>query len=248
MIRSVIKIFFQHKRQAIKKHEAIILPETFRGVPILTSKNLDPKKLVLACNLCPTNALIENQFSLDMGRCLFCGECEKILPKNIHFSNNWRTWSFKRNALIIRADNNFVSPIPEQTVSLFKQAIKIRSISSGGDNSTEMELIATGNVNFDAPRFGIEFTASPRHADAILITGPLTENMSREIELTYNAMPNPKLVIVAGTDAISGGVFENSPAINRTFLTKKTPMLYIPGNPPHPLTIIAGIKQLIGQK
>ena len=248
MIRSAIKIFFQHKRQAIKKHEKIILPDTFRGVPILISKNLDAKKLDQARQLCPTNALVDREFALDMGRCIFCGECQNVLPDNIKFTNNWKSWSFKRNALVVRADKKFTHPIPEQILPIFKHAIKLRSISAGGDNSTEMELNATGNVNFDAARFGIEFTASPRHADAIVLSGPITENMTREIQITFDAMTNPKFIVVAGTDAISGGLFEKSPAIDRTFLNKNIPTVYIPGNPPHPLSIIAAIKQLVGQK
>lgn len=247
MIRSAIKIFFQHKKQAIKKHENIVLPNTFQGVPVLTSKNLDPEKLNLAREICPTNALSSKEFSLDMGKCLFCGECEKILPYNIEFTNNWKMWSFKRNALVVRANNNFVNPIPEQTISMFKHAVKLRSISAGGDNATEMELNAIGNVNFDAARFGMEFVASPRHADAIVITGPITKNMSRELQITYDAMTNPKFIVVAGTDAISGGLFGNSPAIDRSFLNNNIPALFIPGNPPHPLSIIAAVKQLVGK-
>jgi Ni,Fe-hydrogenase III small subunit len=95
-------------------------------------------------------------------------------------------------------------------------------------------------------RYGIEFVASPRHADGIVITGPLSRNMAEALEITYNAVPSPKIIILAGTDAISGGIFEGSPAIDRSFIEQNNIDLYIPGNPVHPLTFINGVMDLIG--
>jgi Ni,Fe-hydrogenase III small subunit len=109
-----------------------------------------------------------------------------------------------------------------------------------------MELAATGNVNFDFGRYGIEFVASPRHADGIVITGPVTENMARALEICYDAVPSPKIIILAGTDAISGGIFEGSPALNRSFISDHHIDLYVPGNPAHPLTFINGVMDLLG--
>jgi Ni,Fe-hydrogenase III small subunit len=105
-------------------------------------------------------------------------------------------------------------------------------------------LGATGNVNFDMERFGIEFVASPRHADGIVITGPITESMAEPLQMCYDAMPDPKIIVLVGTDAISGGMFADSPEINRSFLDKYPVDLYIPGNPAHPLTIINGFLDL----
>jgi Ni,Fe-hydrogenase III small subunit len=108
-----------------------------------------------------------------------------------------------------------------------------------------MELNACGNVNFDMGRYGIEFVASPRHADGVVITGPITCNMAQPLQITYDATPSPKIFILAGTDAISGGIFADSPAIDRSFLVGKKIDLYVPGNPVHPLTFINGILDLI---
>jgi Ni,Fe-hydrogenase III small subunit len=129
---------------------------------------------------------------------------------------------------------------------LFKNALKLRQVSAGGDNSCEMELSATGNVNFDFGRYGIEFVASPRHSDGIVITGPVTENMADALMITYDAIPAPRIIILAGTDAISGGIFEGCPALNRKFIEEHYIDLYVPGNPIHPLTFINGVMDLLG--
>ncbi len=130
----------------------------------------------------------------------------------------------------------------------FKNSLKLRQISAAGDNSCEMELNASGNVNFDMGRYGIEFVASPRHADGIVITGPISENMAEATQICYDATPDPKIIILVGTDAISGGIFDGSPALNRSFLEKYPIDLYVPGNPAHPLTFINGIMSLLGKK
>ena len=111
-----------------------------------------------------------------------------------------------------------------------------------------MELNACSNVNFDMGRFGIEFVASPRHADGVVITGPITENMAQPLQICYDAIPEPKIIILAGTDAISGGIFEGSLALNRSFLSKYKIDLYVPGNPIHPLTFINGVLELIKKR
>ena len=96
-------------------------------------------------------------------------------------------------------------------------------------------------------RYGIEFVASPRHADGIVITGPITSNMARAVEITWAAIPEPKILVLAGTDAISGGMFSSSKEVNRSFLDNRYIDLYIPGNPIHPLTFINGILDLTGR-
>ena len=107
---------------------------------------------------------------------------------------------------------------------------------------------ASGNVNFDMGRYGIEFVASPRHADGIVITGPISGNMAEALQICYDATPSPKIVVLTGTAAISGGIFENSPDLIRSFFNDIKPDLYVPGNPPHPLTFINGILDLTRRK
>jgi Ni,Fe-hydrogenase III small subunit len=102
------------------------------------------------------------------------------------------------------------------------------------------------NVNFDLGRYGIDIVASPRHADALVLSGPITRNMVDAVQQCWDAMPEPKFIIAVGACAISGSPFEGSPAIERSLLERIAPTLYVPGCPPHPLTFVCGILDLLG--
>ena len=159
----------------------------------------------------------------------------------------------ERNSLIITEGADIPLALNPEVIrkeihSFFGSSLKLRQVSAGGDNSCELELNACGNVNFDMGRFGIEFVASPRHADGIVITGPITKNMAEPLQICYDAIPDPKIIILAGVDAISGGIFAGSPALDRSFLDKHKIDLYVPGNPVHPLTFINGVLSLIGRE
>jgi Ni,Fe-hydrogenase III small subunit len=190
---------------------------------------------------------------IDLGRCVFCGECQLRQPEYIRFTNDHRLATTVREALVVAEGDDRPIPFHAENVrpeipKLFRNALKLRQVSAGGDNSCEMELNASGNVNFDFGRYGVDFVASPRHADGLVVTGPITENMAAPLETAYDAVPEPKIVVLVGTDAISGGVFAESPAIDRSFLDRHRVDLYVPGNPAHPLTYIDGILNLIGRK
>ena len=174
-----------------------------------------------------------------------------MLPGKIRFTNDYRIASNLRDALVIKPGSENPIRLEEIIVrkeirKLFKNALKLRQVSAGGDNSAELELNACGNVNFDMGRYGIEFVASPRHADGIVITGPGSKNMAEPLEITYKAIPLPKIIILAGTDAISGGIFDGSPALDRRFIEQNHIDLFVPGNPMHPLTFINGVMDLLG--
>lgn len=247
MILSTLKVLSQHKYQAIKRLNDVVLSPVFRGVPSLLSKGLnsnDEKDLI---NLCPVKALSINPLRLDLGKCIFCGECARHYPNNVTFSNDWRMWSYSREGLIVEADKAWSVRECEKPFGLFGDAVKLRQISSGGDGTNEMELNASGNVNFDMRRYGIEFVASPRHADGVVITGPVTANMARATEITFAAVSQPRFVVAVGSDAISGGLYAESPAIDRSFFDRHKPSLYVPGHPAHPLTFIGGMLGLMGR-
>lgn len=245
-----IKILIHQGKQYIPDLTQAEVPGIFRGRPIISNVEVDNDKLI---DLCPTNAISAKPVCIDMGKCIFCGECAIAFPEKIKFTKDYKIATNYRDGLLVKEGNeNPVTLNPElvrkEITKYFSGSLKLRQVSAGGDNSCELELNACGNVNFDMGRFGIEFVASPRHADGIVITGPITENMSEALQICYDATPDPKIIILAGTDAISGGIFADSPALNRSFLDKYKIDLYVPGNPIHPLTFINGVLELIRKR
>ena len=251
MILPKLKILRSHGRQYIPDLNSVELTEEFRGRPRLDEGG-DPAKLQRAADLCPTGALTLAPLSLDMGRCLFCGECARMAPASIRFTNDYRMGTPAREGLVVRPGDDIVrfdaGRVRREAVRCFGRALKLREVCAGGDGSVEMELNATGNVNFDFGRYGIEFTASPRHADGLVLSGPITRNMAEALEICYQAIAEPKLLIVCGSEACSGGLFAESRAIDRSFLERHTPDLWLPGAPTHPMVFIDGILTLLGKK
>jgi Ni,Fe-hydrogenase III small subunit/NAD-dependent dihydropyrimidine dehydrogenase PreA subunit len=244
---SDIKILFHQGKQYIPDVTKAEVPGIFRGRPVISTVSTDVARLV---EICPTGAISPDPVSIDMGKCVFCGECQFAFPGKLRFTKDYKISSGTREGLIIpegRDEPVTVNPalVRKEIRKYFRKSLKLRQVSAGGDNSCEWELNAAGNVNFDMGRFGIEFVASPRHADGIVITGPITKNMARPLQICYDAVPNPKIIILAGTDAISGGIFAGSNALDRSFLDKYPVDLYVPGNPVHPLTFINGVLDLL---
>ena len=244
-----IKIGIHQGSQYIRDVRHVEVPGIFKGRPVITAESSDETALA---ELCPTGAITLSPFCIDLGKCLFCGACAYHSPKKIKFTKDYHLAVNRRDAMIIKAGEDKplaldVAAIKPEIRKLFKGSFKLRQVSAAGDNSAELELNAAGNVQFDMGRFGIEFVASPRHADALVITGPISENMAEPLEICFRDTPSPKAIILCGTDAISGGIFQDSPAVNREFLNKYPADLFIPGNPPHPLTFINGILDLLGR-
>ena len=131
---------------------------------------------------------------------------------------------------------------------LLGRSLRLRQVSAGGCNGCEVEVNALGNVVFDASRFGIDFVASPRHADGVLVTGPVTANMKEALLITYEAIAEPRLVIAAGACAISGGLFRDYQEVSNGVEGLFPVDLYVPGCPPHPLTILDGLLRLLGRR
>lgn len=247
-----LKILFKHGKQFVSNLEDVELTPLFRGRPQIDNAITQDEAKVLV-ELCPTGAIAAAPLSIHLGKCVFCKECQFCSSGRITFTNDFKLATNDINRLMVKAgEANPIILDPElvrkEVKSYFGRALKLRQVAAGGDNSAEMELNAAGNVNFDMGRYGIEFVASPRHADGVVITGPISENMAEPLEICYNATPSPKIIVLAGTDAISGGIFTGSKAaVNRGFLSKYHVDLYVPGNPPHPLTFINGILSLTGR-
>jgi Ni,Fe-hydrogenase III small subunit len=252
MFINKFKVLSRHGKQSIPDPGAVVLPDIFRGRPVIR-QGLPPREAAALAAMCPSGAIGTEPLSIDLGKCVFCGECAHRRADFVRFTNDYRLATTSRDALIVVEGRD--EPIdfhPEnirpEIRGIFRNALKLRQVSAGGDNATEMELNASGNVNFDLGRYGIEFVASPRHADGVVVTGPITRNMAVPLELACNAVPDPKIVVLAGTDAISGGLFAGSPALDRGFLDRHAVDLYVPGHPAHPLTYIHGLLALTGRK
>ena len=241
-----VKIVYHQGKQFIPNTATAKVPGIFRGRPVISSEKVNETELV---DLCPVEAISVQPVSIDLGKCTFCGECAKRFPNKIRFTTDYKISTNERERLIVKqGDENLIEVNPETVRNeirrIFGRSLKLRQVSAGGDNSCEMELNAANNVQFDMSRYGIEFVASPRHADGIVITGPITENMADALQICYDAVPEPKIIVLVGTDAISGGIHAGSSALNRSFPDKYPVDLYIPGNPAHPLTIINGLLDL----
>lgn len=128
---------------------------------------------------------------------------------------------------------------------VFGHSIAIRELDTGSDNATEIEINNLSNPYYDAERFGISFVASPRHADVLMVTGAVTHNMAIAAQKTYEAMPAPKFVIAVGDDACTGGIFAGSYAVLGGADKLFTVDMKIPGNPPTPEEILAGLLALM---
>ena len=234
------------------------LPELFRGAPLLK-----PEKCPAGCtdcaNACPHGAITVGtggqgsgtgkNLSLDMGKCLFCPECASACPHGaITFTNDHRLAVNRREDLIVRSGEvrRLAAPLDEKRQTLFARSLKLREVSAGGCNGCEADTNVLSTVGFDLGRFGIQFVASPRHADGIFVTGPVTENMRLALLKTWEAIPEPKIAIAAGACAINGGPFIDSPDVHNGCDTLIPIDLYIPGCPPHPLTILDGLLRLLG--
>ena len=229
-----LKILLRQGKQYIPDVTTVKVPGIFRGRPVISTEKVNETELM---DFCPTNAISANPVSIDLGKCTFCGECAIAFPNKIKFTTDYKIATNDLRRLIIPEGQDETIElnaelIREEIYKCFSGSLKLRQVSAGGDNSCELELNACSNVNFDMGRFGIEFVASPRHADGIVITGPITENMAQPLQTCYDAIPEPKIIILVGTDAISGGIFEGSKALNRSFLSKyKICLLYTSPSP-----------------
>jgi Ni,Fe-hydrogenase III small subunit/NAD-dependent dihydropyrimidine dehydrogenase PreA subunit len=226
----------------------IVLPERFLGRPYIFPQNC--RQDCGKCKqVCPTAAIIGwgQNLSLDLGKCIFCGECQKACEKKaIVFTRQYQLAVCQKEELIISGtekSKNRCLGLPRK--SIFQKSLKLRQVSAGGCNACEQDINVLNTVGFDLGRFGIQFVASPRHADGIVVTGPVTKNMLVALEKTYKAVPAPKLVIAVGACAISGGIYCDHRETSNGLDSIIPVDLYVPGCPPHPLTILDGLLKIM---
>jgi Ni,Fe-hydrogenase III small subunit/NAD-dependent dihydropyrimidine dehydrogenase PreA subunit len=203
--------------------------------------------------VCPTQAItrkVTGPVALDLGRCLFCAECIEACPtKAITQTGDHRMAVRRREDLLLGAPGQeelrLAVALDGKLRKLFGRSLRLRQVSAGGCSACEADTNVLGTIGWDLGRFGIQFVASPRHADGLLITGPVTQNMELALRKTWEAVPAPKLVIAVGACAISGGPFVDHAAVNNGAAGVVPVDLFIPGCPPHPLTILDGLLRLL---
>jgi Ni,Fe-hydrogenase III small subunit len=202
------------------------LPERYRGLPVLDGNEL-----------------------LDVGACLFSPEeAGSSAAGTIRFSADYRMATSTRDSLYTSTGEiELATALADQSRRLFGRSLRLRSVVAGSCGGCEAELVALGNVVFDLSRFGVQFVASPRHADGLVITGTVNRNMRAALERTYEATLAPRLVIAVGACALAGGPFRGSPQAGDGVPDSIPVDLWVPGCPPHPLTLLDGMLRLLGR-
>jgi len=239
-----------HRTTAFPDGPAPPLAERFRGRPIFDRERC-PEGCLACADACPTDALrLEPKLTLDLGRCLFCTDCQDACPEGaVSHARDARLATRTREALRVEGDATLelARSLDQASLRLFGRSLKLRQVSAGGCNACEADVNVLGTIVWDLGRFGIQLVASPRHADGLLITGPVTQNMRLALRKTYDAVPTPKLVIAVGACALSGGPYIGHPEVLGGADVELPVDLYIAGCPPHPLTILDGLLRLLGR-
>ena len=246
-----------------------LLSENFRGAPRFDFANWRDARP--SADACPTQALsiresgVTRQVTMDYGLCIFCGECREADPSGaVQMTGEFELAVRDRRELAITAEYEVgADGTQRQLTQLHRPALEvrvqsaihntlgrslaIREVDAGSCNGCEVEITALNNPIYDLERLGIHFVASPRHADMLLVTGPVSRNMELALLKTYRATPEPKVVVAVGACGISGGIFGRNYATVGGVDQVVPVDVYIPGCPPRPHALLYGILLAVGR-
>ncbi|MDE1770065.1 MAG: NADH-quinone oxidoreductase subunit NuoB [Thaumarchaeota archaeon] len=253
MIKASRKGIVGNGVETIKDLSNSLESKNYRGSVVFKVDPTDDQKKILE-NICPTKALFSikenNAMGLDNGKCIMCGYCNEVASKVIEIKSKPAMPTKARNQLIDFSSPQLSTEKPYEQIGnelnkkiqkMFGRSLAIRQVDAGSCNGCEIEIAALNNPIYDIERFGIHFVASPRHADVLLVTGPASRNMEIALRRTYEATPNPKIVIAVGACACSGGIFGDTYATTGG-IDKVVPVdVYIPGCPPRPQVLVQGL-------
>ena len=226
-------------------------------MPAVVASALTREGAARAAAVCPTAALAlaANELALDYALCIGCGRCAEASPELIAPAAQPEFCGVGRPNLVRRWQLDGLlpeAPVPPAPADAIRKrlgrALNIRQVDAGSCNGCEAEIAALANPYYDLERFGIHFVASPKHADLLLVTGPVTRNMAGALRATYEATPAPKLVVAVGACGCSAGLFASSPAIIGPVDAVIPVNTYIPGCPPTPGMLLAGILRTLGRR
>ncbi len=216
-------------------------PEGFHGrIDVASGEPVSPP----VAGVCPTGAITVDgagRVSLDRGRCILCGECVRALPSVFAFASVYETAARSQHALLAGPGADPASAEPGRgtladQAGMLRRSVHVRHIDCGSDGAEEWEIIALWNPYYDIQRLGFFLTNSPRHADVLLVTGPITGPMRAPLERTWEVMPQPKALVAVGTDACGGGLHAWG-GVDRILPVD----VYVPGSPPAPIAIMHGL-------
>lgn len=238
----------------------------FQNVAVTPAGIPDPEK---AASVCPSAALrapSPRELVVDHGACLACGACSRAFPDAFRLTREFETAARTKDALTERVrfegdPTQELASVPrtgeelEQTRAkladeirrIFGRSLHIREVAAGGCNGCEVEAVNLSNPYYDVERLGVHFTASPRHADMLLVTGPVSWHMADPLKVCYDAMPGPKLVVAVGACGIAGGPFVGSYGVTDGVHNVLPVDVHIPGCPPRPEALIHGILLAVGR-
>jgi len=256
-------MIFDVAKRSLARQSMLIPVESLLGsakggrIPAVQAARLTHAIAARVVAACPTSALAMDEsagrqgLTLNYGECIGCGNCveagegaivvaEKFSRCGVAKSALIRRWALDGAAEILD-DEPAMSEAAAAIRALLGRALNIRQVDAGSCNGCEAEIVALNNPYYDLERFGIHFVASPKHADMLLVTGPVTRNMAEAVKNTYEATPAPKLVVAVGTCGCSGGIFAASHAVVGGVDAVIPVDAYIPGCPPTPAMLLTGI-------